>query len=128
MWPFKRRPAVPLAPEGLDLRELESTRVRVKGTSYVIPDRLRENVGGTVYVLRREPSNVHDTNAIVVLWEGRKVGYVSAVKAASLAPLFDRLGGGDFVVSGMGAYTRSTRLWVDLPRVPALRAFVAAQS
>lgn len=121
MWPFKRRGAS--APDGVDLRGLPSIRIRVRGTTNYIPDELREHVGGTVYMLRREPDNVHDGSAIGVFWEGRKVGYVSAAKAAALAPLLDRIGG-DVVVSGMGAYTSSIRLWVDLPRVPELRRFV----
>lgn len=102
--------------------------MRVKGTVNYVPDALREHVGGQVYVLRREPDNAHDVNAIAVLWEGKKVGYVSAVKAQAMAPLLDQLGSRDFVVSGMGAYTSSTRLWVDVPKIPALRKFVADQA
>lgn len=122
---FKR--AAASEPVGFDLRGLDSTRVRVKGTVNYVPDALREDVGGTVYTLRREPSNKHDRNAIVVIWEGRKVGYVSATKAALLAPLLDEIGAGDFIVNGMGAYTNSIRLWVDLPKVPALRGLVRSR-
>lgn len=126
IWPFKRsRRAEESIPAGLDLRHLESTRTRVKGSVNYVPEHLRHDVGGQVYVLRREPTNEHDTNAIVVLWKGRKVGYVSAVRAKAMSPLLDELGHRDFVVSGMGAYTNSTRLWVDLPRIAELRAFVA---
>lgn len=120
----RRRPVPSAEVSAHDLRELESTRVRVKGTAAYVPGHLREHVGGTEYLLRREPDNPYDTNAIAVYWEGQKVGHVSAVKAAAMAPLLDVLGDTDYLVSGMGAYTRSTRLWVDLPKLPALRAYV----
>jgi hypothetical protein len=132
MWGlFKRRKGeapdaglqVDEGPRGVDLRHLEAVRTRVKGTAALIPDSERERVGGTVYVLRREPSNPHDSNAIVVLSDGRKVGYVSAARAAMMAPLLDRIGD-DVLVAGMGAMTNSIRLWVDLPKADALRAFV----
>lgn len=129
MSPLQRRESrEPADPDGVDLRSLEASRVRVKGTAAWVPAALRADVGGQVYVLRREPGNEHDANAIAVIWEGKKVGYVSAVKAQSMAPLLDRLGSRDFVVSGMGAYTNSTRLWVDLPKLPVLRKFVSESS
>ncbi|KZE90635.1 HIRAN domain-containing protein [Microbacterium sp. TNHR37B] len=128
MWPFKRRRAASSVPVGaVDLRGLESTRVRVKGTAHYVAQELRESMGGPVYVLRREPGNPHDGWALAVWWGEQRVGYVSAAKAAALSPLLDRVGD-TFVVSGMGAYTNSTRLWVDLPKVPALRAFVGSRS
>lgn len=126
MWPFKRRRAIEPDPEGFDLRSFPSVRVRVKGTVIYVPDELRANTGGTAYVLRREPDNDVDPMAIEVLWRKSKVGYVSASRAGLLAPLLDELGDHDFVVSGAGAVTNSIRLWVDLPRIPELRAFVRA--
>ena len=119
------RASDPVLPDGVDLRHLESTRIRVKGTMALIPDSERETLGGRVYVLRREPKNKHDPNAIAVLSEGRKVGYVSASRAAMMAPLLDRIGS-DVLVNGMGAMTNSIRLWVDLPKAAALRGFVKA--
>ena len=129
MSPFQRHQSRESThPNGVDLRSLEASRVRVKGTAAWVPAALRADVGGQVYVLRREPGNEHDANAIAVIWKGKKVGYVSAVKAQSMAPLLDRLGSSDFIVSGMGAYTNSTRLWVDLPKIAELRQFVAQSS
>src|SRR5690606_17088754 len=71
----------------IDLRELESTRMRVKGTAYYIPDSQRRYAGSRVYHLVREPHNPHDDMAIAVIADdGRKVGHVSANRAALMAP------------------------------------------
>ena len=45
--------------------------------------------GSKLYVLR-EPLNKYDSNAIVVTWGRRAVGYLAKEKAAELAPLMDR--------------------------------------
>ena len=39
--------------------------------------------------LKREPRNIHDTNAIACIWDGTCIGYVPAVIAAGLAPEID---------------------------------------
>lgn len=41
-------------------------------------------------MLRREPSNRYDRNAIAVYWRGRQLGYVPARENAELAALMDR--------------------------------------
>jgi hypothetical protein len=106
-----------------DLRELASTRVRVKGTQYRVHDPERGLAGDRLYVLRREPGNRRDASAIAVYAEGRSIGYVSTVRAERMAPLLDRLGGAA-LVNGVGAETDSIRLWVDLPEEDALQRFV----
>lgn len=73
----------------------------------------------STYVLVRESHNPHDKNAIAVYGHGRKVGYVSQGKAASLAPLLDELGSQGFSVSGTAHDLR-----MNLPRIPILREFV----
>jgi hypothetical protein len=40
--------------------------------------------------LAREPANSHDANAVVVLWRGRKLGYVPRRENAALAWGLDR--------------------------------------
>jgi len=106
-----------------DLRELSSTRVRVKGTQYRVHDPERGLAGDRLYVLRREPGNRRDPSAIAVYAEGRSIGYVSTVRAERMAPLLDQLGGAA-LVNGVGADADSIRLWVDLPEEDALRGFV----
>lgn len=115
--PALEHPALP------DLRELASTRVRVKGTQYRVHDPERRAGGDRLYVLRREPGNRRDPSAIAVYAQGRGIGYVSTVRAERMAPLLDRLGGAA-LVNGVGADTDSIRLWVDLPDEDALRGFV----
>lgn len=112
----------------LDLRALESTRMRVKGTSYYVPDSQRHRAGSRTYRLVREPENPHDDMAIAVIAEnGRKVGHVAASRAALMAPLLDELDADAYLVSGTAASAQSTALRVDLPRIPELRAYVKAQ-
>ena len=107
----------------IDLRSLASRRLRIVGVANYLRDRERSLFGGVEYRLVREPENVYDANAVAVYGQERKVGYLSAAKAASLAPLLDRLGEAAFAVSGCGVTEASARLWVDLPRVPELRKF-----
>ncbi|WP_345434856.1 HIRAN domain-containing protein [Microbacterium gilvum] len=107
-----------------DLRGIESVRLRVKGTGYWVDVDQRHRVGGTDYLLVREPSNPHDRNAVAVHdADGRKVGYVSAARAAILAPVLDTIDAEAFVVSGAGPSEDSVRLWVDLPKADALRRY-----
>lgn len=104
-----------------DLRQLTSKRVRIVGSSNWVIDAERSKYGGSEYLLVREPKNEYDPNAVAVYGKGRKVGYVSAAKAASFAPILDSLPEDAFLVSGTSTVEGSLRLWVDLPSVPALR-------
>lgn len=108
----------------VDLGELETVRTRIKGSMYVVTDAQRATHSGSEYLLIREPKNRVDTKAVAVYGKGRRVGYVSAAKAATLAPLLDSIEGDAFRVTGAGVIEGgSSRLWVDLPKVGALRAF-----
>jgi hypothetical protein len=109
----------------LDLRAIPSVRARIVGTGNYVSDRQRDTFGGSEYLLVREPRNKHDSNAVVIYGKGRKVGYVSASKAASIAGMLDALNFDAFKVGGAGTATNSSRLWADLPTVPGLRALVA---
>jgi hypothetical protein len=111
-----------------DLRDLPSARYRIKGSAFVVTDANRERFGGTEYQLRREPKNRHDAHAIAIYGQGHKVGYISAAKAASIAPLLDELPEDAFTVGGAGVVGNSIRLWVDVPSLPALRRFVKART
>lgn len=110
-----------------DLRLLDSTRMRIKGIGNYVGWNERNAVGGTEYVLVREPDNVHDSCAVLVLSDGRKVGYVSAARAKILAPLFDTLGSAGYVVGGTGPTSDSAQLWVDIPKADVLRAYVKSR-
>lgn len=114
--------------EPTDLRSLDSTRMRIKGIGNYVGWNERHAVGGTEYVLVREPDNPHDSCAVLVLSNGRKVGYVSAARAKILAPLFDSLASAGYVVGGTGPSDESVQLWVDIPRADVLRAFVKSRS
>lgn len=114
--------------EGLmrvDLRGLPSSRFRIVGTAHWVTDAERRTYGGQESELVREPNNEHDRRAVAVYGRGRKVGYLSAAKAAGLAPELDRLGKAAFIVGGDSVAAHSIRMWVDIPRLPALRAFPA---
>lgn len=106
------------------MRELPSSRFRIKGSAYVVTYDERERFGGAEYQLRREPKNRHDSQAIAIYGQDRKVGYISTSKAATLAPLLDQLPETAFIVGGTGVSDASIALWVDVPSAPALRAFV----
>jgi hypothetical protein len=108
-----------------DLSAVASKRLRITGTFAWVPDSEREAFGGTEYLLYREPKNRHDKLAIAIYSRQRKVGYVPAATASVLAPLLDRFDDCDgFVVSGTSTLGSSSRLWIDVPRVPELRALV----
>jgi hypothetical protein len=111
----------------LDLRQIASVRARIVGTANYVSDAQRSKFGGTEYLLVREPRNRHDSNAVAIYGNGRKVGYVSASKAASIAAMLDALSFDAFKIAGTGTLGNSSRLWADLPTVPGLRAFVAQQ-
>ena len=105
-----------------DLASLESVRTRIKGSAYWVTDKDRRRYGGSEYLLIREPENEADASAVAVYGKGRKVGHLSAARAASLAPLLDRLDADAFRVTGAGTSPNSIVLWVDVPKVGALRA------
>jgi hypothetical protein len=125
--PVKAESVDPTSLSVLDLREIPSVRMRIKGSANWVTDKQREKFGGTEYLLVREPKNRHDESAIAVHGKGRKVGYVSAAKAAALAPLLDPLPFDAFLVGGMSVIENSIRLWVDIPKVVELRQFLKAR-
>lgn len=109
----------------MDLSALDSVRMRIKGSAYAVSDAERRRQGGFEYLLIREPDNEADPSAVAVYgMKGVRVGYVSTARAASLSPLLAQLDVDAFKVSGAGATASSIVLWVDVPRVDALRKFV----
>ena len=110
----------------LDLRDLPSMRFRIVGLSYCVTEDERALYGGTDYLLKREPDNENDINAVAVFGQGRKVGYLSAAKAVSLASLLDEVDFDVFQVGGTSVLGNSIRLWIDIPKAAALRRYVAS--
>ncbi len=109
----------------MDLSALDAVRMRIKGSAYAVSDAERRRQGGAEYLLIREPDNEVDPSAVAVYgMKGVRVGYVSTARAASLSPLLAQLDADAFKVSGAGATASSIVLWVDVPRVDALRRFV----
>lgn len=110
----------------IDLSHLESVRMRVKGQAHWVTVAEREKFSRGDFWLVREPRNEYDKNAVAVFGGGRKLGYVSAARAAMVAPLLDEFEGDAFKVGGVGVGDQGIRMWVDVPKVPALRAFSRA--
>lgn len=84
---------VPTASPGRTLHLRGDDDVFVVGGEYVPKDSQRVPVGQEFEVeLRREPSNPHDGNAVMVLHVGRKIGYFSGGKAERYSQLLDIAG------------------------------------
>jgi hypothetical protein len=112
----------------LDLRGLESVRMRIKGPAYWLRDPERKKFGGREYLLIREPDNETDGAAVAVYGiAGRKVGHISASRSASLAPVLDGMDADAFRVTGAGVTANSSQLWIDVPKMDALRRFARGQ-
>lgn len=107
----------------LDLRDVPSLRVRIVGTGYWVTESGLSKYGAAEYLLVREPKNKWDANAIGVYGKGRKVGHLSAGKAAALAPILDPLGFDAYRIGGAPISDNSRRIWADVPAIPKLRAF-----
>ena len=61
--------------------------------------------------LIREPHNPHDSNAIAVFIEGRKVGYIARREASAISEMMDRNGFDRFTADAMivGGWDRGSR-------------------
>lgn len=112
----------------ISLKGIESTRLRIRGQSYALSHDDRYEYSGTEYLLVRDPGNRHDANAVKVFFAGRPIGFISATKAAAMSPLLARLDADAFLVGGASTTDSSVRAWVDLPKIPELRAFVKSQT
>ncbi len=58
--------------------------------------------------LRREPGNAHDAKAIIVEWEGTKLGYLPRNENITIAGLMDA---GEDVTAGVGYLREDQRPW-----------------
>lgn len=109
----------------LDLSAVAPTkRTRIVGSFGWVTDEERRIYGGSSYLLVREPSNEFDARAIAVYGKGRKVGHLSRAQAAAFSQILDPLPFSAFKVRGASVSSDSMRMWVDLPTLPSLRAFV----
>ncbi|MDQ0662818.1 hypothetical protein QFZ35_001316 [Arthrobacter ulcerisalmonis] len=80
--------SVATAPPGRTLHLKGDNDVFVVAGEYYPKDSQRVPIGQEFLVeLRREPSNEHDKNAVMVLHKGRQIGYFSAFKAERYAQL-----------------------------------------
>lgn len=107
-----------------DLSGLDSSRAKVSGVSYWVGDQESPRPGGLSYLLILEPENEFDSKAVAVYFGRRKVGHLSAVRAAAFTKLLAGLPFDAYRVNGMlenGKYPK-----LDLPTMPTLRAFVAS--
>ncbi|GGE86520.1 HIRAN domain-containing protein [Mycetocola zhadangensis] len=107
----------------LDIRGVDSIRVRIVGSAYCLTHKERDTFGGAEYLLKPEPENKHDPHAIAVYGRGRKVGYVSSAKASALSGILATMPFDAFRIAGASTTESSSRMWADLPRLPALRTF-----
>lgn len=81
---------VPQSAPGRVLDVSGTKGVVVVGGEYVAKDSQKvPTASGFTVELRREPTNTHDKNAVMVMHKGRKIGYFSAGRAAEYAPLID---------------------------------------
>lgn len=109
----------------VDLTGLDSMRLRIVGSSYYITSAERDRFGGTSYLLVLEPENPVDPLAVAVYGKGRKVGHLSAKRAAIMHPYLSQMGADAYLVGGKGSVYGSAGLHADLPRIPPLREFAA---
>ncbi|TQO20263.1 hypothetical protein FB472_1887 [Rhodoglobus vestalii] len=117
---FRERHLFNLA-DYVDLSGLDSTRLKARGQGNYTDKRASFMSG--VCRLVREPGNTYDPNAIVTFIGQQKVGYVSASRAASMAPLMDEIGKPLII----GADLSGSPVILLLPTLPALRSWVASQ-
>lgn len=121
--PVRKRTVNPDSLRVVDLRALESVRTRIKGVGYCVEDGDRRKFGGREYLLIPDPGNAFDPKAVAVYGKGRMVGYLSASRAGMLSPILQQMDADAFKVSGTGTSSNSIMLWVDAPKVEALRKF-----
>lgn len=104
----------------LDLRALDAVDGRIRGQFGYLEEDERKQYQTKTYILRRDPENPHDPNAIAVYTKHRQIGYVSAGRAEKLAPLLDQIGAEGYLVNS-GAKTDTVVTKILLPKIPALR-------
>lgn len=97
--------------------------VRAVGESYWVKPETVAALSVDHFIIVREPRNKHDANALAVYGGGRKVGYVSAARASTYAPLLDALSVSRVRVARDG----EDGLRFRLPSLSALRRAVAAR-
>ncbi|MCM1269390.1 MAG: HIRAN domain-containing protein [Ruminococcus flavefaciens] len=63
-----------------------------------------DNVTGITIELKREQDNKYDANAVMVLADGKQIGYIGKEYAAIIAPMMDDCEEFTAVVKGIGEY------------------------
>lgn len=74
----------------VDPRQVNKT-FSLMGSSFIngagtLIDKLRS---GQVLALKRQPTNEHDTNAVLVMWGARPLGWLPRQLASKIAPIMD---------------------------------------
>ena len=112
--PTRPRPSMHPVPEDF------GHMLALKGVSnYAGRDKMR--VGQELPVtLEREPKNEYDPNAIVVKYRGTKVGYISAAKAKSYAPIMDDQQRPTF--DTVAWRPDKGKIWVRIPKMGEMRS------
>lgn len=91
----KRREQYPL-PEGFEVArsyiDLPAYRLTVTGLEWFVPrNERREQLTGE-YMIRTEPKNKVDENAVAVFVGRRQIGYLRSEQGARYSPLLQRIG------------------------------------
>lgn len=105
-----------------DLRPLGGKSWKAVGAGNCLSDRERDALQSGWFVLRREPDNPYDANAVAVYLDCRKVGYLTAAKAKTYSPILAAIEAQGFEVDGQ-IVGRSAH--IQLPAPSSLRTFAA---
>jgi hypothetical protein len=108
----------------LDVTAIPATLYRIVGQMHSVSDASRKKLGASEYLLVREPRNKVDPNAVAVVSQGRRIGYISAAKAAAVSPILAELPYDALRVRGAGTTDHSIKMHVGIPSATALKKFV----
>ena len=99
------------------MAKISTFRQRVVGISNYA-DAVEQCIAGQRVVLRRDPNNAYDKNAIEVLAGGRRIGFISRDEAETLAPamvkgdkveaVIDQITGGTYSKPNIGILLKIT--------------------
>lgn len=69
-----------------------------------LKEKYGDNVSGINVEIKREPDNKFDANAVMVLADGKQIGYLGREYAAIVAPMMDDCEEFTATVKGIGEY------------------------
>lgn len=120
MFPIKRH--VVKYPAPATFPDLPTKQARCVGQMHYLSDKERDKLDvHTVVIVRDTLNPVDSDNALAVLrHDGRKLGYLSSAQAKAYAPTIESLGALE-----VPCRVEGSRLWIDLPTLPAIKKAVA---